>query len=117
MARGFKFKNNSKEVKQRIKDANFKGITKACLLVEGQAKMLAPVDLGNLRDNIMHKVSVSSSQVDGVVGSPTEYAEFQEYGTRHMSGKPFLRPAFRENKGNIERILGQILSSSVGGRR
>lgn len=29
----------------------------------------------------------------GTVGTSIEYARYQEYGTRHQSGTPFLRPA------------------------
>ncbi len=54
-----------------------------------EAKRLAPVKTGALRDSI-HTVE----EQDGIyVGSELHYAKFQELGTRFISSRPFLRPA------------------------
>lgn len=86
-----------------------KGMLETVVRVTAQAKALAPVALKNgglLRGSIQWKGKDQSGgreQGDAlkerikdseyVVGSPVEYAVYQEYGTRKMSSQPFLRPA------------------------
>lgn len=81
------------------------GLLKTAILVTNQAKALAPVDKGQLRGSIMWKgTKKSGGLTDGskltvrpksgyIVGSATEHAVYQEFGTRKMSAQPFLRPA------------------------
>jgi len=108
------FESNADKVKKLISESALRGVTAACLLVEAQAKALATVDTGLLRDGITHKAEIINGELVGIVGSPTEYAPHVEYGTRFQKAQPFLLPAFRENKKNIEDILGEILKSEVG---
>lgn len=84
----------------------FQGIEKACLLVEGDAKRICPVDTGRLRASIAHEVEKSGDEVVGRVGTNVEYGVYQEYGTSTQSGTPYLRPALEKNKGKIKRLLG-----------
>lgn len=101
--------NPSKGVRQ----GNRKSVLGLVHLGVAQAKALAPVDKGQLRNSIMGKANddkaigfnqeggekatlklqetVSDGQ--GVVGSAAEYAVWQEFGTRKMAPQPFLRPA------------------------
>ena len=75
MANGFKFTDMSDEVKQNIKKVTEKAMLEACLLVEGQAKMLAPVgNSGELRDKISHNLNQQNDTIIGEVGSPLMYA-------------------------------------------
>ena len=53
---------------------------KAALLVEGRAKVRAPVDTGRLRSSITHRVK--ERPLVGTVGSKVHYAPHVEYGTR-----------------------------------
>lgn len=142
MGKGFGFEDNSKKIKKQLKKASEKAMEEATLLVESQAKALAPVDTGELRDKIDHKVKSEGENTIGQVGSPLDHAENVEYGTGEFAEngagrkggwsykddegnwhytmgqqpQPFLRPAFRHNKKNIEKILGQTLKSSFKGK-
>lgn len=49
--------------------------------VVNQAKKNAPVDEGRLRSSIAHTVAVRPGAVEVTVGSPLEYAAYQEEGT------------------------------------
>jgi len=56
-------------------------VNKATLIVEAQAKKLAPVDDGGLRSSIHPKVTTEGSKVIGTVYTACEYAAFNEFGT------------------------------------
>jgi HK97 gp10 family phage protein len=133
MAKGFKFEDNSKQVKQGMKDAGEAGMLAALLLVESDAKSRAAVATGELRDKIDHKVNTKGAEISGQVGSPNEHAIWNEFGTgehaengagrkggwsyqtpdgkwhhtKGMKAQSFLRPAFRANKKNIQDTIGK----------
>ena len=54
---------------------------KATLIVEAQAKKLAPVDDGLLRASIHPKVTTDGSKIIGTVYTACEYAPYVEFGT------------------------------------
>jgi HK97 gp10 family phage protein len=82
----------------------------SALLVEGQAKALAPVDTGNLRNSITHEVEGQEAKV----GTNVEYAPFVELGTSKQAAQPYLNPALEQNKGNIKRIFADAIKKGVG---
>ena len=51
------------------------------LMIERDAKILAPVDTGRLRASITPSVVTRDGAIQGVVGSNVEYAPYQEFGT------------------------------------
>ena len=74
--------------------------------VTSQAKTLCPVDKGDLRNSIMWKVPGQSGGLvegapvqeqpkadSGLVGSASDHAIYQEFGTRKQPAQPYLRPA------------------------
>lgn len=94
------------------------------LIVQGQAKLLAPVDTGRLRGSITtasgtgQKTSPSGEGAVGTdvltpptdpretfVGTPVKYGPYQEYGTRATRAQPFLRPALDYARGQAPRIV------------
>lgn len=104
---------------------------KACALVERAAKQKAPKGNGELRRSITSEVVGTV----GVVFTPLEYAPYVEYGTglfaenggrkdvpwhyqddkgewhstNGMKPRPFMRPAFNENREEIMKILQEAL--------
>lgn len=109
MAVKVKVTSRTKEVSKDIRAAVEKGLTAAALLVEGDAKLRAPVDTGNLRSSINH-------QVDGdraTVGTNVEYAPHVEYGTSRQSAQPYLEPALRDNKDKISKIIRDAIRQGV----
>lgn len=127
-----KFKDNSEVAKQVITEAGVQFLFQACLLVEGQAVALATVQTARLRNSIDH--TVDEDELVGYVGTNVEYAVYVEFGTGEFaengqgrkggwmyqdpSGEwfftwgqepqPYLRPAFRQNKGRIEALAKEI---------
>ena len=74
--------------------------------VTAEAKSWCVPVSGLLRNSIMWKtqeqsggheegdvLKATAKEGEGVVGSATEYAGYQEFGTRKMKAQPFLRPA------------------------
>lgn len=140
MSNKFKMISRSKAVMSDVDKVMLKAITEACLLVQGQAKLLAPVGngTGELRDKIDYNTVQNGSQIIGQVGSPMIYAPYVEFGTGEyaengggrkggwtyrtpdgkyhftlgMRHRPFLRPAFRSNSDNIKKILASNLKNN-----
>lgn len=140
---GFKFEDNSNIVKKAMDAASERAMEAATLYIEGQAKSLAAVSSGEMRDKIDHKVSKRDDNIIGTVGSPFMYAFYVEFGTgefaengagrkggwsyQDSSGEwfftwgqdpqPFLRPAFRRNKQQIQSIIGGNFKASFKGSK
>ena len=66
---------------------------------------------GNLRDSIEHEVA----RGEAVVGSKSDVAEYQEFGTATIPPRPFIGPAAFKNKEAIERVLGATLVEGLTG--
>ena len=60
-----------------LPDAIRKALEQSCLIVEGDAKTKCPVDSGQLRQSINHKVEDNA----GWVSTNVEYAPYVEIGT------------------------------------
>ena len=115
-------------INRGLEKAIQEGLEKACLIVEADAKRNAPVDDGQLRQSITHKVS----EFEGVIGTNVEYAPYVEIGTgiystegtgrktawiyqdektgemvktKGMKAQPFLVPALESNRKDIEKCF------------
>lgn len=79
------------------------------LPIQTAAVQKAPVLTGTLRRSIHTETAETSDGAVARIGTNVEYAIHQEFGTSRMSGTPYLRPAFDEQKGEalkeIERAL------------
>jgi HK97 gp10 family phage protein len=105
-----------------------KASEEVAIRLAAQTKLLTPVDQGQLKNSYMW-ISVddeggfndgggerSTSPIrgtvqsgDAVVGTNTEYAPYQEFGTRKMIPQPHLRPAAQIVKGTSKtEIIKQI---------
>jgi HK97 gp10 family phage protein len=66
---------------------------------------------GDLRDSIEHEVV----GLEAVVGSKSDIAEYQEFGTDKIPPRPFIGPAAFKNKDKIQKILGEALVTGLVG--
>ena len=94
-----------KQVIDKIGKANKQIISKACLMVERDAKKLCPVDTGRLRSSITHEIQGTT----GRVGTNVEYARAVELGTEKQSPQPYLRPALHTNEKKILALFKKII--------
>ena len=102
-----KLKWDGDVVKIRGQKVRNKSIFEIGLVVEGNAKQLAPVDTGRLAGSITTQSkdessgggadTISRPATDGVVlvGTAVEYAPYMEFGTSKTDAQAFLRPALR----------------------
>lgn len=81
-------------------------VRKTVLDVEARAKIAAPVDTGALRRSIQ---TAMDNDLHGVVFVAAEYGIFLEFGTRRMSPRPFLGPAFDATAPEFEKGLRELL--------
>lgn len=126
-------------------DEMLNGMRRATLIVQTDAKRLAPVDTGRLRSSITPDVRVEGKRVIGVVGSNVLYAPYLETGTRPhwppeaaletwarrhgttayvvaraigrrgTKARPYLQPAFEQNKARIQEIIGETVGGIIKG--
>lgn len=125
------FKDSSGAVLSAFHSAVEKALEECGLVAEGYAKKLAPVDTGNLRNSISHKVDPEEPAV--YIGSNTKYAAYQEFGTgiyteggrdtpwvyqdekgnwhwtRGNKAQPFLKPAVADHARQYRQIIEQEL--------
>lgn len=86
------------DITEPIKD----GLEEVTFKMVGQAKQLARVRTGAMRNSIINEVEkVSDTKVVGQFGTNIEYAIFNELGTSKMTAQPFINPGFEAYKGEI----------------
>ena len=80
--------DHSDEVLAALQEAAERALEKCGLTAEGYAKRLAPVDTGNLRNSITHKVDPAEPAV--YIGTDSSYAAYVELGTGqyYPGGRP-----------------------------
>lgn len=81
-----------------------------------KARLGYPVDApllreGDLRDSIEREVD----GLEAVVGSKSDIAEYQEFGTAKIPPRPFIGPAAFKNKEKIQGILGAAVVAGLTG--
>lgn len=125
-----KFKQISKNVENEIEQA----LLESALMVERDAKIKCPVDLGRLRQSISSRLVEESGKPYAEVGTNVKYGKFQEYGTgkagassnvstpadyeygnsKGIPAQPFLYPAYVENKQKILKKLAKAFQKGAG---
>ena len=88
-----------------LPDAIRKALEQSCLIVEGDAKTKCPVDSGQLRQSINHKVEDNA----GWVSTNVEYAPYVEIGTGIYSSEGGGRQTswvYQDAKGEWHRTSG-----------
>jgi HK97 gp10 family phage protein len=83
-------------------------------VVQQAASERAPRDTGKLAENIV----ISDIKEDGTVDIGPDrdrfYGLFLEFGTSKMSARPFLQPAFEENKEQVQQKMADVIRRELG---
>lgn len=94
-----KFIDNSEEIKDNMKNALLRALEKIGMTAEKYAKRLCPVDTGNLRNSITHRVD--EGEPAAYIGSDMKYAAYVELGTgKHYPGGRPTPWVYQDAKGN-----------------
>lgn len=110
-----KFLSHLDDVENRLNNSVKQSVKQNALEMEAKAKMLAPVDTGNMRRNINTSVQESSDSISAEVSSNAEYSIYVEYGTSKQQAQPFMHPAFVSQKTQFETDMNQALKKGVDG--
>lgn len=126
--------DNSKMVLEEFQTACIRALERCGSQAEGYAKDLAPVDTGNLRNSISHKVDDGEPAV--YIGSNTSYAPYVElatgiyaeggrptpwvyqdengnwHWTRGNKAQPFLKPAVADHAKEYRSIIKTELENA-----
>ncbi|MGX7200061.1 HK97-gp10 family putative phage morphogenesis protein [Enterococcus nangangensis] len=141
MGNKWEFKSYRKEVERQLDETSKRGLTAVLEFLKSAIKANAPVQTGHLRDFISYQIKKEGASIVGVVGSPDEYAVYVEYGTGEfaengagrkggwayqapdgkwyftygMQPTKFMREAFRQNKSQVQQILGEEFGATFKG--
>ncbi len=127
--------DNSRQTRAEFEAACLRALEECGITAEGYAKLLCPVDTGNLRNSITHQVQPDEKAV--YVGSSSEYAAYVELGTGkyypggrqtpwvyqdargqwHLTNgqraKPYLKPAVADHSRQYKEIVeGELRNGS-----
>jgi HK97 gp10 family phage protein len=106
------FRSNRPQVQRAIDDAVDATLEAIGLYVEGEAILRCPVDTGNLKGSLTHKVDKPDKEVH--IGTNVDYAAYVEKGTSRMRAQPYLEPAVMNNVSNIKQIAERGLQQIDG---
>ena len=81
-------------------------VRKAALDTMADAKTLAPVDTGNLRNSIT--TDARPGDLVAVVEATADYSAYVEFGTRRMRPQPFMRPSQERNTPGFLDAISQL---------
>ena len=128
------FNDYSAEVLDAMHEAVMRALERCGMEAEGYAKDLCPVDTGNLRNSISHKVDDGEPAV--YIGSNTSYAPYVElatgiyaeggrptpwvyqdengnwHWTRGNKAQPFLKPAVADHAKEYQAIIKTELENA-----
>jgi HK97 gp10 family phage protein len=106
---GKELANKFKSMGKKIYTEQEQSLLQAGMVVERSAKQKAPVDTGRLRSSIATRLNSSKDTVVVEVGTNVEYAPYVEFGSSRSPAKPFLLPAFTENKAKVLKMVADAM--------
>jgi HK97 gp10 family phage protein len=105
--------NASKSVIERAKVA----IKKTALDIEANAKAIAPVDTGNLKNSIGHSDlrMLSAAQMSVEIGPTAEYGQYVELGTSTQAPQAYMGPSLDRYEPTFAKAVEQLGLEALGG--
>ena len=104
-----KITSNKDLIQQASNEAIARALEAIGLQAEGYAKMLCPVDTGNLRNSITH--TYDSFERKAYIGTNVEYAAYVEYGTSKTKAQPYLKPAVTDHADEYKQMVEYFLKN------
>jgi len=88
-------------------------VRRTAFAIERDAKILSPVDTGNLRNGI--GTDATPGALSATVGPTAGYGLYVEEGTSRMGPQPYMRPAADRNAPGFATAMGRVAEDSVLG--
>ena len=99
---------------EKLKQALEEALEEIAEKIRDDAKDLAPVDTGSLRESIrvekegdlqVSVIAGGGGVINPRTGREVDYAGYVEFGTSRMSPQPYMQPALEKNRDEILRII------------
>lgn len=92
-------------------------LKKTALDIERNAKAIAPVDFGTLRQSIGHSDMrlLSASNMAVEIGPTVNYGGYVEHGTSTQAPQAYMGPSLDRFSGPFEQAMQQIGMEAAGG--
>jgi HK97 gp10 family phage protein len=104
-----------KAIGKQVYTEQEQGVLQAAMIVERDAKINAPVDTGRLRSSITSRIAENDgTTIAAEVGTNVQYAQAVEFGTSRKAARPFMLPAFENNKQKILKQLAKAMKNGCG---
>ena len=100
--------DNTQDFIRATKEQRARALEAVGMQAENYAKLLCPVDTGNLRNSITHERGGEDFEI---VGTNVEYAAYVEMGTSRSKAQPYIRPAVEDHAQEYKDIFKEYLSS------
>lgn len=109
------FKDNSVQVLRQMDNGIEAALTKIGIAAKRNIQQVIIdkdiYDTGELHRTIDYQVDVPDERVD--VGSPKNYAVFQELGTSRQPARPFIRPGILDNTNEYRDIVAETIKEKM----
>lgn len=99
---------------QRLPGLAAQGLERGLAIMAADARSLCPQNTGALRDSIYTSVSETASGATGKLGAGAGYAAYVELGTKDMQAKPFLYPAYQNNRDALSAAVAGAIAGGLG---
>jgi HK97 gp10 family phage protein len=101
------------EAKEEVRTATFAAVQETFEIdIKAAAKEGSPVLTGTNKRSIDTEVTQIPSGVQAKLFTQSGYGGYLEIGTRNMSARPYLQPAFDEGVSNIAEKVKENLNGS-----
>ena len=100
--------DNTQDFLRATKEQRARALEAVGMQAENYAKLLCPVDSGNLKNSITHDRGGEDFEI---VGTNVEYAPYVEYGTQRMKAQPYIKPAVEEHVDEYRSIFKEYLEN------
>lgn len=100
------------DIEPTLRPALEREVKVAAVNIQNGARQRVPVRTGRLRNSVTHEIT--DDGLNAAIGSNVEYAPFVEFGTRRMRARPYLFPAFEEERPKYLARLKRALSKAAG---
>lgn len=108
MVTSIQLTDNIQDFLRATKEQRNRALEAVGMQAENYAKLLCPVDTGNLRNSITHEQGGENFEV---VGSNVFYAPYVEYGTSRSKAQPYLKPAVEDHVQEYKDIFKEYLQA------